>query len=209
MKLILLGAPGAGKGTQGKIICQRLGIPVIGTGNIIREAVANGTPAGREAKSYMEKGHLVPDEVVIAMVRERLAKEDCKNGFLLDGFPRTIAQAEALEEMVHIDKVIDLEVDDQVIKERLAGRRVCEKCGDSDHITNNPPKVEGVCDSCGGKLIIRKDDDPATIESRLAVYHRETKPLTGYYQAKGILEVIQGTNDLEGTTRQILAALEA
>ncbi len=209
MKLILLGAPGAGKGTQGKIICQRLGIPVIGTGNIIREAVANGTPAGREAKSYMEKGHLVPDEVVIAMVRERLAKEDCKNGFLLDGFPRTIAQAEALEEMVHIDKVIDLEVDDQVIKERLAGRRVCEKCGDSYHITNNPPKVEGVCDSCGGKLIIRKDDDPATIESRLAVYHRETKPLTGYYQAKGILEVIQGTNDLEGTTRQILAALEA
>lgn len=209
MKLILLGAPGAGKGTQGKIICQRLGIPVIGTGNIIREAVANGTPAGREAKSYMEKGHLVPDEVVIAMVRERLAKEDCKNGFLLDGFPRTIAQAEALEEMVHIDKVIDLEVDDQVIKERLAGRRVCEKCGDSYHITNNPPKVEGVCDSCGGKLIIRKDDDPATIESRLAVYHRETKPLTGYYQAKGILKVIQGTNDLEGTTRQILAALEA
>ena len=209
MKLILLGAPGAGKGTQGKIICQRLGIPVIGTGNIIREAVANGTPAGREAKSYMEKGHLVPDEVVIAMVRERLAKEDCKNGFLLDGFPRTIAQAEALEEMVHIDKVIDLEVDDQVIKERLAGRRVCEKCGDSYHITNTPPKVEGVCDSCGGKLIIRKDDDPATIESRLAVYHRETKPLTGYYQAKGILEVIQGTNDLEGTTRQILAALEA
>ena len=209
MKLILLGAPGAGKGTQGKIICQRLGIPVIGTGNIIREAVANGTPAGREAKSYMEKGHLVPDEVVIAMVRERLAKEDCKNGFLLDGFPRTIAQAEALEEMVHIDKVIDLEVDDQVIKERLAGRRVCEKCGDSYHITNNPPKVEGVCDSCGGKLIIRKDDDPATIESRLAVYHRETKPLTGYYQAKGILEVIRGTNDLEGTTRQILAALEA
>ena len=209
MKLILLGAPGAGKGTQGKIICQRLGIPVIGTGNIIREAVANGTPAGREAKSYMEKGHLVPDEVVIAMVRERLAKEDCKNGFLLDGFPRTIAQAEALEEMVHIDKVIDLEVDDQVIKERLAGRRVCEKCGDSYHITNNPPKVEGVCDSCGGRLIIRKDDDPATIESRLAVYHRETKPLTGYYQAKGILEVIQGTNDLEGTTRQILAALEA
>ena len=209
MKLILLGAPGAGKGTQGKIICQRLGIPVIGTGNIIREAVANGTPAGREAKSYMEKGHLVPDEVVIAMVRERLAKEDCKNGFLLDGFPRTIAQAEALEEMVHIDKVIDLEVDDQVIKERLAGRRVCEKCGDSYHTTNNPPKVEGVCDSCGGKLIIRKDDDPATIESRLAVYHRETKPLTGYYQAKGILEVIQGTNDLEGTTRQILAALEA
>ena len=209
MKLILLGAPGAGKGTQGKIICQRLGIPVIGTGNIIREAVANGTPAGREAKSYMEKGHLVPDEVVIAMVRERLAKEDCKNGFLLDGFPRTIAQAEALEKMVHIDKVIDLEVDDQVIKERLAGRRVCEKCGDSYHITNNPPKVEGVCDSCGGKLIIRKDDDPATIESRLAVYHRETKPLTGYYQAKGILEVIQGTNDLEGTTRQILAALEA
>lgn len=209
MKLILLGAPGAGKGTQGKIICQRLGIPVIGTGNIIREAVANGTPAGREAKSYMEKGHLVPDEVVIAMVRERLAKEDCKNGFLLDGFPRTIAQAEALEEMVHIDKVIDLEVDDQVIKERLAGRRVCEKCGDSYHITNNPPKVEGVCDSCGGKLIIRKDDDPATIESRLAVYHRETKPLTGYYQAKGILEVIQGTNDLEGTTCQILAALEA
>ena len=209
MKLILLGAPGAGKGTQGKIICQRLGIPVIGTGNIIREAVANGTPAGREAKSYMEKGHLVPDEVVIAMVRERLAKEDCKNGFLLDGFPRTIAQAEALEEMVHIDKVIDLEVDDQVIKERLAGRRVCEKCGDSYHITNNPPKVEGVCDSCGGRLIIRKDDDPATIESRLAVYHRETKPLTGYYQAKGILEVIRGTNDLEGTTRQILAALEA
>ncbi len=209
MKLILLGAPGAGKGTQGKIICQRLGIPVIGTGNIIREAVANGTPAGREAKSYMEKGHLVPDEVVIAMVRERLAKEDCKNGFLLDGFPRTIAQAEALEEMVHIDKVIDLEVDDQVIKERLAGRRVCEKCGDSYHITNNPPKVEGVCDSCGGRLIIRKDDDPATIESRLAVYHRETKPLTGYYQAKGILEVIRGTNDLEGTTRQILAAVEA
>ena len=209
MKLILLGAPGAGKGTQGKIICQRLGIPVIGTGNIIREAVANGTPAGREAKSYMEKGHLVPDEVVIAMVRERLAKEDCKNGFLLDGFPRTIAQAEALEEMVHLDKVIDLEVDDQVIKERLAGRRVCEKCGDSYHITNTPPTVEGVCDSCGGKLIIRKDDDPATIESRLAVYHRETKPLTGYYQAKGILEVIQGTNDLEGTTRQILAALEA
>ena len=209
MKLILLGAPGAGKGTQGKIICQRLGIPVIGTGNIIREAVANGTPAGREAKSYMEKGHLVPDEVVIAMVRERLAKEDCTNGFLLDGFPRTIAQAEALEEMVHIDKVIDLEVDDQVIKERLAGRRVCEKCGDSYHITNNPPKVEGVCDSCGGRLIIRKDDDPATIESRLAGYHREAKPLTGYYQAKGILEVIRGTNDLEGTTRQILAALEA
>ena len=182
MKLILLGAPGAGKGTQAEIICQHLNIPAISTGNIIREALNSGTEMGLKAKSYMDSGKLVPDEVVINIIKERLAQDDCKNGFILDGFPRTIAQAEALDRMgIEIDRVIDIEVPDEKITERLSGRRVCGECGASYHLLYKKPQVEGVCDKCRGALVQRKDDQPQTILERLAVYHDQTEPLKGYY----------------------------
>lgn len=210
MKLILLGAPGAGKGTQAEVICEKLGIPAVSTGNIIREAVKNGTPMGAKAKSYMEKGALVPDDVVIGIIKERLAQDDCKGGFILDGFPRTVPQAEALDTMgVAIDWVVEISVPDEAIEKRLGGRRVCGSCGSSYHMEHKPPKQEGVCDKCGGELILRKDDQPETIRDRLKVYHDQTEPLKDFYQGKGILRVVDGQAGIENTTKQVLAALEA
>lgn len=208
MKLILLGAPGAGKGTQAEIICDRYGIVTISTGNILREAVKNGTELGREAKGYMDSGALVPDDIIIGILKERLAQPDCEKGFILDGVPRTIAQAETIERMgIAIDKVLDIEVPDEAIIERMSGRRVCEKCGDSYHIVYNPPKVEGVCDDCGGKVSIRKDDAPETVRQRLEVYHNQTQPLIAFYRERGLLAEIDGQQSIEDTTASVLAAL--
>lgn len=210
MKLILLGAPGAGKGTQAELIQEKCAIPAISTGNIIREAMRNGTEAGLKAKSYVESGGLVPDEIVIAMLQERIVQEDCKNGYILDGFPRTVPQAEALERMgIVIDKVIDIEVPDEVIEERLGGRRVCHDCGSSYHLQHNPPEQEGICGKCGGELIVRKDDAPDTIRERLKVYHEQTEPLKDYYQKLGKLFIVWGQEELSETTRLTLEALEA
>ena len=210
MNLILLGAPGAGKGTQAAVISERLNIPQISTGNIIREALRSGTEMGLKAKSFMDAGKLVPDEVVIGIIKDRLAQDDCKNGFILDGFPRTIPQAEALDEMgVVIDKVIDIEVADDVIVNRLSGRRVCEKCGRPYHIVDLKPRVDGICDDCTGALIQRKDDQIDTIKARLEVYHNETEPLKDYYQAQNKLSVVMGQGKVEETTALTMAALEA
>ncbi|MCI5656843.1 MAG: adenylate kinase [Candidatus Pseudoruminococcus sp.] len=210
MKIILLGAPGAGKGTQAEVICNRYNIPAISTGNIIREALKTGTEMGLKAKSYMESGALVPDEVVIGIIKERIVKDDCKDGFILDGFPRTIPQAEALDKMgIIIDKVIDIEVPDEKIINRMSGRRVCEKCGASYHLEYKKPKVEGVCDACSGTLIQRKDDHPDTVKSRLDVYHSETEPLKDYYEKQGKLTVVEGQEEIEDTTRLLIEALEA
>ena len=210
MKIILLGAPGAGKGTQAEVICNRYNIPAISTGNIIREALKTGTEMGLKAKSYMESGALVPDEVVIGIIKERIVKDDCKDGFILDGFPRTIPQAEALDKMgIVIDKVIDIEVPDEKIINRMSGRRVCEKCGASYHLEYKKPKVEGICDACSGTLIQRKDDHPDTVKSRLDVYHSETEPLKDYYEKHGKLPVVEGQEEIEDTTRLLIEALEA
>lgn len=210
MNIILLGAPGAGKGTQAEIIKKKLGIPTISTGNMIREALKNGTDMGKKAKSYMDQGKLVPDEVVIGIVEERLNQDDCKNGFILDGFPRTIAQAEALDKMnVNIDKVIDIEVSEELIYERMSGRRVCKDCGATYHIRNIKPKVEGVCDNCSGALVQREDDRPETVKERLRVYHEQTKPLKDYYENKKKLVVIDGTKSMDEITKQMLAGTEA
>lgn len=209
MKLILLGAPGAGKGTQAEIICKALNIPAISTGNIIREALAQGTEMGLKAKSFMDAGQLVPDDVVIGIIKERLAKDDCANGFILDGFPRTIPQAEALDAMgVIIDKVIDIEVPDEKIAARMSGRRVCKDCGSSYHLEYKAPKAEGVCDACDGELIQRKDDAPETVLDRLAVYHKQTEPLKDYYSKKGILRIVEGQEEIADTSALTLKALE-
>ena len=210
MKLILLGAPGAGKGTQAEVICDHLHIPALSTGNIIREALKSGTELGLRATSYMDEGKLVPDEVVIGIIQERLAKDDCKNGFILDGFPRTIPQAEALDVMgVVIDKVIDIEVPDEKIVQRMSGRRVCENCGASYHLLYNKPEVDGKCNKCGGTLIQRKDDHPDTVKERLITYHEQTEPLKDYYAKQGKLFVVEGQEEVADTTRLTLAALEA
>ena len=209
MKLILLGAPGAGKGTQAEVICKALNIPAISTGNIIREALAQGTEMGLKAKSFMDAGQLVPDDVVIGIIKERLAKDDCANGFILDGFPRTIPQAEALDAMgVIIDKVIDIEVPDEKIAARMSGRRVCQDCGSSYHLEYKAPKAEGVCDACDGELIQRKDDAPETVLDRLAVYHKQTEPLKDYYSKKGILRIVEGQEEIADTSALTLKALE-
>ncbi len=210
MNLILLGAPGAGKGTQAAVISERLNIPQISTGNIIREALRSGTEMGLKAKSFMDAGKLVPDEVVIGIIKDRLQADDCKEGFILDGFPRTIPQAEALDEMgVVIDKVIDIEVPDDVIITRLSGRRVCEKCGRPYHLVDLKPRVEGICDDCTGALIQRKDDQIDTIKNRLEIYHNETEPLKGYYEAQGKLAVVEGQGKVDDTTKLTMAAIEA
>lgn len=209
MNLILLGAPGAGKGTQAEIICEKLNIPALSTGNILREAIKNGTEYGMKAKSYMDAGNLVPDEIIISVIKERLADKDCENGFILDGVPRTVPQAEALDKMgVKIDKVIDIEVADEEVEKRLSGRRVCEGCGNSYHILFKPSKKEGVCDKCGANLVIRKDDKPETIRDRLKVYHEQTEPLKDYYAKTGKLKVVEGQATVEETTKLTLAALE-
>ena len=210
MNLILLGAPGAGKGTQAEVICDKLGIPAISTGNIIREALKNGTELGLKAKSYMDEGKLVPDEVVIEIIKERLSKDDCQNGFILDGFPRTVPQAEALDAMgVNIDRVVDIEVSDEAIKRRLSGRRVCESCGASYHIDYKQSKVDGVCDKCGGNTVQRKDDHPDTVSERLSVYHEQTEPLKDYYAKTGKLKIVEGQEEVSETSRLTLKALEA
>ncbi len=209
MKLIFLGAPGAGKGTQAEIIAGKLNIPTISTGNIIREALANGTEMGLKAKSFIEAGKLVPDDVVIGIIKERLAHEDCNNGFILDGFPRTIPQAEALDNMgIIIDKVVDIDVPDENIVNRMSGRRVCKACGSSYHIENKKPKVEGVCDNCGGELQIRKDDAPETVLDRLNVYHEQTEPLKDFYAKCGKLRSVEGTAPITEITEAILKVLE-
>ena len=209
MKLILLGAPGAGKGTQAEVICDALKIPAISTGNIIREALSKGTEMGLKAKSFIDAGQLVPDEVVIGIIKDRLAKDDCANGFILDGFPRTIPQAEALDAMgVAIDKVIDIEVPDEKIVARMSGRRVCKACGASYHLEYKVPKQEGICDACGAELVQRKDDHPDTVLDRLDVYHKQTEPLKDYYAKKGILRIVEGQEEVADTTALTLKALE-
>ena len=210
MNLILLGAPGAGKGTQAEILVEKLGIPAISTGNMLREAIANGTPVGLQAKHYMDNGLLVPDEVILGIVAERVAQPDCAKGFILDGVPRTLAQAEALEAKgVRIDHVVSIEIDDSVIEGRMTGRRVCSKCGASYHIVANPPKTEGVCDSCGSELIIRKDDAPETVRRRLDVYHAETEILKDFYQKLGKLRLVEGNQPIEDANCDILKAIKA
>ena len=208
MNLILLGAPGAGKGTQAERLSKELQIPTISTGNILRAAIKNGTPTGLKAKSFMDAGKLVPDEVIIGIITERLAGEDCKNGYILDGVPRTIAQAEALEQAgIQFDAVVSIEISDEAIMQRMSGRRVCEDCGASYHLVAVPPKQEGVCDSCGGKLVRRKDDAPETVKARLEVYHNETEPLKDFYESRGVLKPVENASSVEATTRAILRVL--
>ena len=209
MKLILLGAPGAGKGTQAEILCDRLNIPTISTGNMIREAMKSGTEMGLKAKEYAENGKLVPDEVVIGIVDERLRMDDCQNGFILDGFPRTIPQAEALDRMgITIDRVVDINVPDEVITRRVSGRRACLDCGSTYHIETKKPQVEGVCDRCGSTLVQRKDDLPETVQERLHVYHAQTEPLRDYYAAAGKLLVVDGQQGIQEIAEQTLELLK-
>ncbi len=210
MRLILLGAPGAGKGTQAEIICEKLSIPAISTGNILREAVKNGTEMGQKAKSFIDSGKLVPDEVIISIIKERLSEPDCAGGFILDGVPRTVVQAEAIEKAgIEIDKVIDIEVADEAIVKRLSGRRVCASCGASYHTVYKPSTDPTKCDRCGGELIVRKDDEPATVLERLAVYHEQTEPLKDFYAARGKLAVVEGQEEVADTTALVFKALEA
>ena len=210
MNLILLGAPGAGKGTQAELLVKKLSIPAISTGNMLREAIANGTALGKKAKEYMDEGNLVPDDLILGIVAERVSRPDCARGFILDGVPRTLAQAEALEAAgVKIDHVVSIEVDDREIEGRMTGRRVCGKCGASFHITANPPKIDGICDSCGGELIIRKDDAPETVRNRLAVYHATTEVLKDFYGKLGRLVEVNGSQSIEKANEDILAAIGA
>lgn len=208
MKLILLGAPGAGKGTQAEILSARLSIPTISTGNILRAAIKEGTPTGLEAKSYMDAGRLVPDSVIIGIVAERLGQPDCARGFILDGVPRTIGQAEALDAAgIAFDKVLSIEISDGEIEERMSGRRVCQGCGAPYHVKAKPPKREGVCDSCGGQLVQREDDKAETVRKRLEIYHADTEPLKGFYEGKGILVPVANQDTIEGTSKAIMEAL--
>ena len=208
MKLILLGAPGAGKGTQAEIISEKYNIPTISTGNIIRAALKNGTEMGLKAKSYIDAGELVPDDVVIGIIRERLSEPDCNGGFILDGFPRTIPQAEALDTMgIAIDAALSIEVADSEIVKRMSGRRVCEKCGASYHTEYKKPRIDGVCNLCEGKLVIRKDDEPETVLNRLNVYHEQTEPLKSYYNAQNKLLIVEGQDEVKDTTALVLKAL--
>ena len=208
MNLILLGAPGAGKGTQAELLVQQLNIPQISTGNMLREAMRNGSELGKQVKSIMDSGALVPDDVIMSIVAERVAEPDCKNGFILDGVPRTLAQAEAMDAKgIKIDHVVSIEIDDAVIEGRMTGRRVCTKCGASYHIVDNPPKKDGICDQCGEAVSIRKDDTPETVRHRLEVYHTSTEVLKDYYAKQGKLLLIEGNQSIEGANRDILKAL--
>ena len=208
MKLILLGPPGAGKGTQAELLAKQFAIPTVSTGAIIRASVAAGGENGKKLASYIEKGLLVPDEVVIDVIKERLAESDCANGYILDGFPRTVAQAQALKTMgIAIDGVVDIELDDEKIVNRLSGRRECSVCHAPYHVTDKKPKVEGICDSCGGTLVQRADDEPETIRTRLGVYHEQTEPLVSFYKGEGILKTVSGEGSVEDITKAIVAAL--
>lgn len=208
MKLILLGAPGAGKGTQAEILAKKLNIPVISTGNILRAAVKNGTPTGLLAKEKMDKGELVSDDIIIGIVKERLAEPDCSAGYILDGVPRTLAQAQAIDEAgIVIDAVLLIDVADEVIEKRMTGRRTCLKCGATYHIEANPPHAEGVCDTCGGELTIRKDDKPETVRNRLSIYHAETEPLVNYYEGQGKLRKAEGNAPLAEVIANVEKAL--
>ena len=209
MNLVLMGPPGAGKGTQGEILSKRLGIDTISTGVMLRTAIKEQTEVGKMAQQYINDGKLVPDDVIVSIVKERLQKPDCANGFILDGFPRTTTQAEALTNSgVKIDKVLSLEVDDEKIVERLSSRRECSKCGAPYNIISNKPAVEGKCDKCGGELIQRTDDNPDTIKNRLNVYHEQTEPIKAYYEKMGLLVTAQGEEALEDTTSNVAKALE-
>ena len=204
----MLGAPGAGKGTQAEILSKRFSVPAVSTGNILRAAIKNGTEVGRRAKSYIDQGLLVPDDVIIDIIRERLAQDDCRNGYILDGVPRTIPQAEMMEQMgVAIDAALSIEVDDEVIVKRMSGRRVCVGCGKPYHMVANPPKTEGVCDICGDALITRNDDAPETVRARLEVYHMETEPLIKFYEQRGKLVTVSNQPSIEQTTAEIVRAL--
>ena len=208
MNLILLGAPGAGKGTQAELLTQALDIPSISTGNMLREAMANGSELGKQVKSYMDSGSLVPDEVVLSLVAERTRQPDCQKGFILDGVPRTLAQAQALDgKGVTIDHVVSIEIDDSLIVGRMSGRRVCTHCGASYHVLVNPPKQEGICDLCGGTVTTRKDDEPETVRHRLEVYHQSTEVLKDYYARQGKLRLIRGDQSIEGAYSEILEAI--
>lgn len=212
MNIMLFGAPGAGKGTQAKPIMDRYGIPQISTGDILRAAIKSGTAMGLEAKKFMDEGKLVPDSTIIGIIRDRIVEEDCKKGFILDGFPRTIPQAEALEVImkeigIELDKVISLNVPDSAIVERITGRKNCPTCGASFHVTFNPPKVEGICDHCGGELITRKDDTEETVITRLKAYHEQTAPLFHFYKERGVMVEIDGMKPLDTVTAEIFAIL--
>ncbi len=210
MNLILLGAPGAGKGTQAKFLVSKLGIPAISTGNMLREAMANGTELGNQVRQIMDSGMLVPDDVILTLVSQRIARDDCKNGFILDGVPRTLTQAIALQNAgIIIDHAVSIEIDDSVIETRMAGRRVCPKCGASYHIVNNVPKQEGICDHCGAELITRADDAIETVHKRLELYHANTEVIKAYYAEQGKLRLVQGDQSLEDTNRDILRAIGA
>ena len=213
MKIIMLGAPGAGKGTHAKKITEKFGIPAISTGDIFRENIKNGTELGKKAKEYMDAGNLVPDELVCDLVVDRLKQDDCKNGYILDGFPRTIPQAEALTAALAkdddaIDYALEIFIEDQAIIDRMSGRRVCQSCGATYHVVNIPPKTEGVCDECDGELIVRDDDAPETVKKRLDVYHEQTAPLIDYYKKQGILKVIDGSKGLDTCFEEICGILE-
>ncbi len=210
MKIVMLGAPGAGKGTQAKMIAAKYGIPHISTGDIFRANIKNGTELGEKAKKYMDQGLLVPDELTLELIMDRFAQDDCKNGYVLDGFPRTIAQAEALTESLKakgdaLDFAIDVDVPDENIVKRMGGRRACVACGGTYHILYNPPMKQGICDLCGGELSIRKDDLPETVLKRLAVYHEQTQPLIDYYTREGILKSVDGTQDVNDVFASIVA----
>jgi adenylate kinase len=214
MKIIMLGAPGAGKGTQAKKLAAKYGIPHISTGDIFRANIKNGTELGQKAKVYMDQGLLVPDELVVDLVVDRFKSPDCENGYVLDGFPRTIPQAKALDEALaknndEVEYAIDVDVPDAVIISRMSGRRACVNCGGTYHVETIPPKQEGICDVCGGELILREDDKPETVEKRLKVYHEQTQPLIEYYQGKGILKSVDGTKDLDIVFNEVVNIVEA
>ena len=207
MNLILLGAPGAGKGTLASYLIEKMGIPSISTGNILREAIKNNTPLGQQAKGYMDAGQLVPDDLVINLLKERIAKRDCKSGFILDGFPRTIPQAEALDEVAQIDCALAIDVPYEMIEKRMTGRRVCLRCGATYHVEANPPRVEGICDICGDKLVVRSDDQPEVVKRRHETHRAQTEPLIGYYEAQGKLKTIDGTQGIVETEKLAVQAL--
>ncbi len=208
MNLILLGAPGAGKGTQAELLTEKLSIPAISTGNMLREAMANGSELGQKVKRFMDEGSLVPDEVILDIVADRVQQPDCQKGFILDGVPRTLVQAKALADRnIRIDHVVSIEIDDAIIEGRMTGRRVCSKCGASYHVAANPPKTEGICDLCQGELIIRKDDNPETVRHRLEVYHAQTEVLKEYYGSCGKLRLVNGNQGIEDANREILAVI--